>query len=63
MIEFAGRCWSCTGKAAKGQVFGMTGAVMERVDMRVADDDRAIAWWLTIVGVMVFAMVVLGGVT
>jgi len=38
-------------------------AVMEQTDLRAAASDRAIAWWLTIVAAMVFAMVVLGGVT
>ena len=36
---------------------------MGRADMQTGNDDRAIAWWLTVVAVMVFAMVVLGGVT
>jgi heme a synthase len=41
----------------------MSVAAMDRVDLRAAASDRAIAWWLTVVALMVYAMVVLGGVT
>jgi cytochrome c oxidase assembly protein subunit 15 len=63
MIKSAAAWVLRPGFAIREWVVGMTVAVMDRADMRFADDDRAIAWWLTIVGVMVFAMVVLGGVT
>jgi len=41
----------------------MSVAAMDRMDARTVAADRAIAWWLLVVALMVFAMVVLGGVT